>query len=72
MAGGEADVGADFGDGFVIMSSRCSYEIVQKAARMGVTAIACLSAPTAFAIRKAREARIAIYVRDGDQVAAII
>ncbi len=72
LLGAMAISGADFGDGFVIMSSRCSYEIVQKAARMGVTAIACLSAPTAFAIRKAREARIAIHVRDGDQVAAII
>ena len=62
---------ADFGSGFVVMSSRCSYEIVQKAARMGVTAITCLSAPTAFAIRKAREANIAIHVRDGSGTAAI-
>lgn len=63
---------ADFTTGFVVMSSRCSYEIVQKAARMGVGAIACLSAPTAFAIRKAQEARIAIHVRDGAQTASIL
>lgn len=63
---------ADCKDGFVVMSSRCSYEIVQKATRMGVGAIACLSAPTAFAVRKAKEARIAIHVRDEDGSAAII
>lgn len=63
---------ADFTTGFVVMSSRCSYEIVQKAARMGISAIACLSAPTAFAIRKAQEARIAIHVRDGTQTASIL
>jgi formate dehydrogenase assembly factor FdhD len=39
---------------------------------MGVGAIACLSAPTAFAVRKAKEARIAIHVRDEDGSAAII
>jgi formate dehydrogenase accessory protein FdhD len=61
----------DFTSGFVVMSSRCSYEIVQKAARLGVTAIASISAPTAFAIRKSREANIAIHVRDGTGTAAI-
>ena len=66
-----ATEGADLGSGFIVMSSRCSYEIVQKAARMGVSAIACLSAPTAFAIRKAREANIAIHVRDVSGTAAI-
>ncbi len=71
LLGALALEGADFGSGFVVMSSRCSYEIVQKAARIGVTAIACLSAPTAFAIRKAREANIAIHVRDGSGTAAI-
>jgi formate dehydrogenase accessory protein FdhD len=62
---------ANFSSGFVVMSSRCSYEIVQKAARVGITAIACLSAPTAFAIRKAREAKIAIHVRHGSEAANI-
>jgi len=52
-------------DGFVLMSSRCSYEIVEKAARCGVLAILSISGPTAFALRKAKEANMAIYVRDG-------
>lgn len=52
-------------DGFVLMSSRCSYEIVEKAARCGVRAVAAISGPTAFAVRKAAEANIAVYVRSG-------
>ena len=50
-------------EGFVLMSSRCSYEIVEKAARRGVTAILSISGPTAFALRKAQEANMAIYSR---------
>ncbi len=58
-------------DGFVVMSSRCSYEIVEKAARAGVSAILSISAPTAFAIAKAEEANIALYAISGGGVAAI-
>ncbi|NNE57969.1 MAG: formate dehydrogenase accessory sulfurtransferase FdhD [Hellea sp.] len=57
MAMDKTDVAA----GFVVMSSRCSYEIVEKAARQGVKALVSLSAPTAFALRKATEANMAIY-----------
>lgn len=52
-------------DGFVVMSSRCSYEIVEKAARVGVRAVMSISAPTAFAIAKAKEANLALYVLAG-------
>lgn len=48
-------------DGFVVMSSRCSYEIVEKAARAGVRAVLSLSGPTAFAVAKAAEANIPLY-----------
>ena len=50
-------------DGFVVMSSRCSYELVQKSAALGVTALATISAPTIFALRKAAEANMALYAR---------
>ena len=56
----------DKSDGFVLMSSRCSYEIVEKAATQGVKAIVSVSAPTAFALRKAKEANMAIYSRSGE------
>ena len=55
----------DMRTGFVLMSSRCSYEIVEKAARRGVKAILSISGPTSFALQKAKEANLAIYSRDG-------
>jgi FdhD protein len=65
LLGGLVRAGADMGDGFVLVSSRCSYEIIEKSARLGIRAVAAVSGPTAFAIRKAREANIALYCRDG-------
>jgi len=70
LLGGRVRSGAS-DDGFVVMSSRCSYEIVEKAARLGVKAVLSLSAPTAFAIRKAEEANIALYAKAGDAIVAI-
>ena len=37
-------------DGFVLMSSRCSFELVQKCALAGIGALATISAPTALAL----------------------
>lgn len=39
--------------GFVLITSRASYEIVQKSAIVGIEAIAAVSAPTGFAVRAA-------------------
>jgi FdhD protein len=43
-------------DGFVLMSSRCSFELVQKCALAGIGGLATISAPTALAHRLARQA----------------
>ena len=59
---GQAQVSAlargatDLGQGFVLMSSRCSFELVQKCAIAGVGALATVSAPTALALSLARQA----------------
>jgi FdhD protein len=42
--------------GFVVMSSRCSFELVQKCALAGIGALATVSAPTALAHRLAQAA----------------
>jgi FdhD protein len=42
--------------GFVLMSSRCSFELVQKCAVAGIAALATVSAPTALAYRLAQQA----------------
>jgi FdhD protein len=45
-------------DGFVLLSSRASYELVRKAARVGIPMIATISAPTSLAVNIARRAGI--------------
>lgn len=48
----------DPGAGFVIMSSRCSFELVQKCAAAGIPLLATISAPTALAVELAKKAGI--------------
>jgi len=50
-----------FDSGFVIMSSRASYELVLKCARLGVPALATISAPTSLAVDIARQAGLQLY-----------
>ncbi|MFZ6707921.1 formate dehydrogenase accessory sulfurtransferase FdhD [Undibacterium sp. TC9W] len=47
-------------DGFILLSSRLSYELVQKAARSNIAILAALSAPTALAIDLAEQAGICL------------
>ena len=61
----------DTGAGFVWISSRASYEMVQKAAMAGIGLVAATSAPTARAVARAREAGVALagFVRGREFVA---
>ena len=52
--GALARSGADFSSGYMLITSRASYEMVQKCATLGVSLLVALSAPTAFAIRMAQ------------------
>ena len=47
-------------DGFLVITSRASYEIVHKSAAIGIAVIAAISAPTDLAIRLAEEAAITL------------
>ncbi len=47
--------------GFVVMSSRASYELVRKCARMGIGALATVSAPTSLAVQIAQQAQIRLW-----------
>jgi FdhD protein len=53
--------------GFVFISSRCSYELVQKISAAGIGALACVSAPTAHAVRTAAAGGVSLwgFVREG-------
>jgi len=53
--------------GLVLLTSRVSYELVQKTARAGLPVLAAISAPTGLAIRLAHQANMTVlgFVRNG-------
>ena len=51
---------ADLSRGFLLITSRASYEMVQKAASVGMPVVVAISAPTAYAVRVAEEAGITL------------
>lgn len=52
--------GADFGSGYMLITSRASFEMVQKAATVGISFLAALSAPTGFAVRLAQKSGLTL------------
>jgi FdhD protein len=67
LAGALARAGEKTSDGFCIVSSRLSIEMVQKAAAIGTPVIVAISAPTALAVRVAEGAGLTlIAVARGD------
>jgi len=49
-------------DGFMLVTSRCSYELVEKAARAGCPLLVAISAPTDLAVRRAQAAGLSLAV----------
>ena len=71
LIGAALKAGLDPAEAFVIVTSRCSYEMVEKTVLAGVSLLVAISAPTALAIRKAQGANltlIALARRDGHMV----
>jgi len=60
LIGALARQGARAGDGIVAVSSRASFEMVQKTASAGIRVLAAVSAPTSLAIRLANEANVTL------------
>ncbi|MGZ5851138.1 MAG: formate dehydrogenase accessory sulfurtransferase FdhD [Hyphomicrobium sp.] len=58
LIGALAEAGTDLASGFIMMTSRCSFELVQKAATVGIGALVTVSAPTLLALEIARKARL--------------
>lgn len=50
----------DFASGWMLITSRASYEMVQKAATVGISLLVALSAPTAFAVRLAQRSGLTL------------
>lgn len=63
-------VRTDLSRGFLVITSRASYEMVQKAAGVGMPIVVAMSAPTAYAVRLAEEAGITLlgFARSDRQV----
>ncbi len=70
LVGALARAGIDAGAGFALVTSRASFEMVQKAARAGIGLLAAISAPTAMAVRLADRAGLTLagFVRGGRHV----
>lgn len=62
LIGAMARAGIDTADGFAVLSSRCGFELVQKAANVGIGLLASVSAPTTMALSMARRAGLALAV----------
>ncbi len=60
LIGAMARAGTDPAGGFVVVTSRASYEMVHKTASAGVGLLAAISAPTGLAVRMADEAGLAL------------
>jgi FdhD protein len=70
VIGALLEQGVDRRQGFLIITSRASYEMVQKAATAGVRLLAAVSAPTALAIRLADAIGLTLlgFARESQQV----
>ncbi|WP_332675376.1 formate dehydrogenase accessory sulfurtransferase FdhD [Aromatoleum sp.] len=60
LAGALATRRTNTADGFALVTSRASYEMVHKAAAAGIGVLAAISAPTAFAVRVADAAHVTL------------
>jgi FdhD protein len=61
---------SNFSEGFVIVTSRASYEMVQKAATVGIPMLVAVSAPTGLAVDLAQQTGLTLvgFARDDRQV----
>ncbi len=71
LLGALARTGQPLEEGFALITSRASYEMVQKAARFGISSLVAVSAPTSYAIEQAEAAGILLvgFARAGQRVA---
>jgi FdhD protein len=60
LIGAMTRTGIDVNQGFAVVTSRASYEMVTKAASAGIAMLAAISAPTALAVELARSAGITL------------
>jgi FdhD protein len=60
LIGAMARASRSMADGFVLLSARCSFELVEKAVRSGVPMLVTVSAPTSLAVDRAKAAGLTL------------
>ena len=60
LIGGLARAGIGAGEGFFLLSARCSYELVEKTVRAGCPMLVTISAPTSLAAERAAQAGLTL------------
>lgn len=70
LIGAKLRRGDDLADGYVMVTSRASYEMVQKAATLGIRMLVAVSAPTALGVELARDCGLTLigFAREEQQV----
>ncbi len=70
LIGAKLRGGQNLQDGYVMVTSRASYEMVQKAATLGIRMLVAVSAPTALGVELARECGLTLvgFAREEQQV----
>jgi FdhD protein len=71
LIGAALKAGLDPTEAFAVVTSRCSYEMVEKTVLAGISLLVAISAPTALAIRKAEGTNLSLVAlarRDGHAV----
>lgn len=70
LIGALATAGEDFSQGALLITSRASYEMVQKSAMMGIGVVAAISAPTSLAVQLAQDTGVTLagFMRDQSYV----
>ena len=64
--------GVDREKGFVLLSARCSQELVEKTVRAGIPMLVTISAPSSLAIARAREGRLTLLALARNDSALIV
>ena len=60
LIGAMGKAGAAMKEGFVLLSARCSFELVEKTVRCGAPMLVTISAPTSLAVGRAKEAGLTL------------
>ena len=70
LIGAKLRRGEDLRDGYVTVTSRASYEMVQKSATLGIRMLVAVSAPTALGVELARDCGMTLvgFAREEQQV----